>query len=30
MVAAGTVKLEKTSKGVRFDFPVGTLYVVLE
>ena len=30
LVASGSVNLTKTEKGVRFDFPVGTLYVVLE
>lgn len=30
MVAAGSIGLTKVDKGVRFDFPVGTLYVVLE
>ncbi len=30
MNPAGSVKLEKLAKGSRFDFPTGTLYVVLE
>ena len=30
MVSTGNLKLEKTSKGVRFDFPAGAFYVVLE
>jgi hypothetical protein len=30
MEPAGTLALTKVDKGVRFDFPVGTLYLVLE
>ena len=30
MIPVGSVKLERTNKGVRFDFPAGTLYVILE